>query len=213
MSDQSVWVVKIGGSLMNAPELKHWLDIFVRFSDGRVVIVPGGGMFADAVRIAQQQTGIADAMAHQLALIAMDQYGLLLTGLNAQLAIASSELEIAERAWQHRAIIWLPSHMVLADDQIPKTWEMTSDSLAAWLANKLAAQQLILLKSKKPQTTELHQLHQNHFVDACFTKYVEGQAFSSWILSKEDYPSFEEGLSLEKLSQIATKVETSNEIF
>lgn len=213
MSDQSVWVVKIGGSLMNAPELKRWLDIFVRFSDGRVIIVPGGGIFADAVRIAQQQTGIQDAMAHQLALRAMDQYGLLLTGLNSQLAIASSELEIAERTWQHRAIIWLPSHMVLGDDQIPKNWEMTSDSLAAWLANKLAAQQLILLKSKKPQTAALDQLHHNNFVDECFTKYVESQVFSSWILSKEDYPNFEEGLSLEKLSQVAIKIETSNEIF
>ena len=41
--------------------------------------------------------------------------------------------EIDERTWQHRAIVWLPSHMVFADDNIPQSWDVTSDSLAAWL--------------------------------------------------------------------------------
>ena len=211
--DKSVWVIKVGGSLMNAPALKHWLDIFVQFSNGRVVIVPGGGIFADAVRIAQLQTGISDAMAHQLAIKAMDQYGLLLTDINPNLAIASSELELAERSWQHRAIIWLPSHMALIDNQIPENWDMTSDSLAAWLANKLGAEQLILLKFKKPKKTNLNQLRKEKFIDGYFAKFIQNQVFSTWILSKDDYPCFEEGLSFEKLNQIAIKLETSNEIF
>ena len=202
-----MWVVKIGGSLMSAPELKHWLDIFVQFSDGHVIIVPGGGVFADAVRDAQQQTGISDATAHQLAVKAMDQYGLLLTALNPKLAIASSELEIAERTWQHRAILWLPSPMVLADDEIPQNWDMSSDSLAAWLANKIEAKHLILLKSHRPKNAALNQLLADNLVDNCFADYAKNQSFSSWILVKEDYPYFEDGLFVEKLSQIATKIE------
>ena len=55
----------------------------------------------------------------------------MLAGMNPALVTASSELEIAERGWQHRGIVWLPSKMVLADDSIPKNWEITSDSLSA----------------------------------------------------------------------------------
>ena len=132
-----MWIVKLGGSLIGSPALKGWLDKLVQFGDGKVVIVPGGGLFADAVRNAQSKTGINDETAHQMALVAMDQYAALMAGLNPKLVLASSELEIAECGWQHRAIVWKPSHMVLADESLPKTWDLTSDSLAAWLAAKL----------------------------------------------------------------------------
>ena len=202
-----MWVVKIGGSLMSAPELKYWLDIFVKFSDGQIIIVPGGGVFADAVREAQQLTGVSDAMAHQLAVKAMDQYGLLLTALNPKLAIASSELEIAERTWQHRAILWLPSQMVLADDDIPQNWAMSSDSLAAWLAHKLDAKQLVLLKSTKPQNGTLNKLIADGIVDGCFADFSKNQSFSSWILAKDDYVHFADGLNMDKLNQIGINIE------
>src|SRR5690606_4380152 len=105
-------------------------------------IVPGGGILADAVYESQMMSGISDEVAHKMAVMAMDQYGTLLAGLNTELVTASSELEIAERGWQHRAIVWLPSSMVIADESIPTNWEITSDSLAAWLAQKLNAEHL-----------------------------------------------------------------------
>ena len=91
-----MWIVKLGGSLIGSPALKGWLDKLVQFGDGKVVIVPGGGLFADAVRNAQSKTGINDETAHQMALVAMDQYAALMAGLNPKLVLASSELEIAE---------------------------------------------------------------------------------------------------------------------
>ena len=193
---------------MSAPELKNWLEIFVKYSDGQVIIVPGGGVFADAVLSAQQQSGISDAVAHQLAVKAMDQYGLLLSAINPRLAIASSELEIAERTWQHRAILWLPSQMVLADDEIPQHWQMTSDSIAAWLAHKLEAKHLILLKSKKPSTGQIAQLHADDLIDGCFAEFSQNKDFSSWVLAKEDYAHFEDGLFVDKLSQVGVKIES-----
>ena len=135
-----MWIVKLGGSMLGSPELAHWLDLLVKYSDGKIIIVPGGGLFADAVREAQLVTNANDDVAHELALMAMDQFGILLAGLNSGLVTASSELEIAERGWQHRGIVWLPSKMALADQTIPKNWQVTSDSLSAWLANKLGAE-------------------------------------------------------------------------
>ena len=211
-----MWVVKLGGSLLGSTELPRWLDMLVKISDGKVIIVPGGSVFADAVRNAQQHTGINDAVAHHLALLAMDQFGLLLTGINPNLVTASSELELAERGWQHRAIVWLPSKMVLADDTVAKNWQVTSDSLSAWLANKLGAEQLILVKSnplmnyqiKAP--TALQHLVDDEVIDSQFVNFSTGKSFQAWALNKADYNIFEQGFSLQKLQEKGLQLNNIN---
>jgi aspartokinase-like uncharacterized kinase len=204
---KAMWVVKIGGSLLGSPELARWLDLFVKFSDGKVIIVPGGGLFADAVRKAQAQSNINDAVAHKLAVLAMDQFGLLLAGMNPGLATASSELEIAERTWQHRGIVWLPSKMVLADDTIPQNWQVTSDSLSAWLANKIGAEQLVLVKSRqlpayeKTTSMPLQKLVEDELIDRQFIDFATGQNYKIWALNKINCNLFEHGLNLQKLEE------------
>ena len=204
----SMWVVKIGGSLLGSPELERWLEIFVKFSDGKIIIVPGGGIFADAVRQAQKISKINDAAAHRLAVLAMDQYGHLLHSLNPKLATASSECEIDERTWQHRAIVWLPSQMVLADDSIPQNWDVTSDSLAAWLAEKLQAKHLILLKSDKQNSNKLSlaEIKKDGVVDFAFQDFVRDKLFSTWLINKSDYAHFEEGTCGVALAKVASPV-------
>jgi len=200
-----MWVIKLGGSLLGAPELAHWLDILVKFSNGKVVIVPGGGLFANSVREAQQLSNVSDEVAHQLALLAMDQFGLLLAGLNPELVTASSELELAERGWQHRGIVWLPSKMAMIDSSIPKNWQVTSDSLSAWLANKLGAEQLILVKSnplisyQKEAPTALQHLVDDEVIDSQFVNFSAGKNFQAWALNKSEYTIFEHGFSVQKL--------------
>ena len=202
-----MWVIKLGGSLLGAPELLRWLELLVKFGDGKVVIVPGGGLFANSVREAQQISNASDEVAHQLALLAMDQFGLLLAGMNPGLVTASSELELAERGWQHRGIVWLPSKMALADTSIPQNWQVTSDSLSAWLANKLGAEQLILVKSKslityqKEAPSKLQHLVDDELIDSQFVNFSKGKSFNAWALNKADYTIFEQGFSVQKLQE------------
>ncbi len=204
----SMWVIKVGGSLLGSPELERWLEIFVKFSDGHIIIVPGGGVFADAVRESQKVSKISDACAHRLAVLAMDQFGLLLANMNPGLAIARTALEIDERTWQHRAIIWLPSTMVLADDSIPKSWDVTSDSIAAWLAEKLDAKNLILLKSDKPDKSELclKMMTKDGVVDEAFSDFVSNKAFGRWMLKKTDYEHFLEGVNSLTLTKFGSSI-------
>ncbi len=210
-----MWIVKIGGSLLGSPELSRWLEVLVKFSKGHVIIVPGGGLFADAVREAQNLTNASDAIAHQLALLAMDQFGLLLAGMNDGLVTASSELEIAERGWQHRAMVWLPSQMILADQSIPQNWQVTSDSLSAWLANKLAAEQLILVKSKslisyqKENVCHPQLLADDDLIDSQLMHYIAGKKYQTWLLHKADYSVFDEGLNLMNLQQRGLLIHTN----
>ena len=208
LKGNSMWVVKIGGSLLGTPELARWLDIFVKFSDGHIIIVPGGGLFADAVREAQQLTNTNDAIAHKLAVIAMDQFGLLMAGINPALKTASSELELAERGWQHRGIVWLPSKMVLADDTIPQNWDTTSDSIAAWLAKELDAKHLVLVKSIKPtgENLKLKDVTKDGLVDSEFGDFALDKEFSPWIVKKTDHVHFEDGIDEQKLSKFGSLI-------
>lgn len=204
-----MWVVKLGGSLLGSPELPRWLDTLVKISDGKVLIVPGGSVFADAVRHAQLDSKINDAVAHHLALLAMDQFGLLLAGMHPGLVTANSELEIAERGWQHRGIVWLPSRMVLADENIPKNWQVTSDSLGAWVAGKIGAKQLVLVKSKdltvyeKSTPVAVQTLIADDVVDQAFAEFAVAANANIWMLHKSDHHVFDQGLSLERLQQRA----------
>ncbi len=210
-----MWIIKIGGSLLGSPELSRWLEVLVKFSKGHVIIVPGGGLFADAVREAQNLTNASDAIAHQLALLAMDQFGLLLAGMNDGLVTASSELEIAERGWQHRAMVWLPSQMILVDQSIPQNWQVTSDSLSAWLANKLGAEQLILVKSKslisyqKENVCHPQLLADDDLIDSQLMHYIAGKKYQTWLLHKADYSVFDEGLNLMNLQQRGLLIHTN----
>ncbi len=216
-----MWVVKLGGSLLGSSELPHWLEIMAKISDGQVVIVPGGGLFADAARESQQLSAVSDDVAHHLALLAMDQYGLLLAGMNEKLVTASSELEIAERGWQHRAIVWLPSKMVMADESIPKNWQVTSDSLSAWLAHKVGAKQLVLVKStsltsylkplhSKPASIALQTLVADALIDEAFADFYQDGQFQVWIANKADYGVFEHGLNLHQLDTMCFVVNNDN---
>ena len=202
-----MWIIKIGGSLLGSEELVHWLDIIAKHGDGKVVIVPGGGLFADAVREAQQVSHVSDIVAHELALLAMDQFGLLLAGMNPALATARSELEIAERGWQHRGIIWLPSAMVLADSSIPQNWQVTSDSLSAWLAAKLGATELVLVKSVAfAANAGMQSLISDEVLDAQFAAFSASADMNIWLLHKADHTALAQGFSAASLAQAGLRV-------
>jgi len=192
-----MWVVKLGGSLLGTPELKEWLSLLAKQSDGRIVIVPGGGVFADAVREHQKQGEYDDTAAHQMALLAMEQYGLVLKSVQPALAMAASELEIAERSWQHRAIVWMPSQMVLADDGIPLSWDVTSDSLAAWLAGKIGADRLVLVKHHDvdEQPVPIRRLMSEGILDAAFDQFAAALNCPIHIVGKSGYTAFAAALA------------------
>src|SRR5215471_19096861 len=82
-------VVKLGGSHAFSKHLPAWLDALLLVA-GRVVIVPGGGPFANAVRSAQPTMGFDDSAAHRMALLAMEQFGSALVGLRPSLTLADT---------------------------------------------------------------------------------------------------------------------------
>jgi 5-(aminomethyl)-3-furanmethanol phosphate kinase len=143
MSD--VTVVKLGGSHAGSQRLGGWLDALAGCG-GRVVLIPGGGAFADAVRQAQPKLGFDDATAHHMALLAMEQYGRALASLRRGFRIAASITAIRCALRDGRVPVWAPTAMVLRAKEIPASWDVTSDSLAAWLAGQIGVRRLLLIK-------------------------------------------------------------------
>src|ERR1700749_303423 len=86
-------IVKLGGSHAAGPHLKDWLTA-IATEAGSIVIVPGGGPFADTVRAAQAGIGFDDRAAHTMALMAMAQFGSALVSLNPALQLAASRSAI-----------------------------------------------------------------------------------------------------------------------
>lgn len=210
-----MWVIKIGGSVSLSPNLQSWLDWVAEHGDGKVIIVPGGGLYADAVRAFQLHrshdglSSLSDDAAHALAIYAMDQMAMSFVALQPKLALVRNPLEIAERSWQHRGMVWLPSEMLLKGmfsssvENLPTSWDVTSDSLSAWLAQVLEAQQLLLVKSAdlvKSTDLETHSVNvdaetvsdliRQDVLDPYFSKAIEGCYFNIHVLHHNQLASF-----------------------
>lgn len=184
-----MWVVKLGGSLAIDPVLRDWLDVLATHGRGRVVIVPGGGPFADQVRDAQESWGFPDDVAHRMALHAMEQFALMLLGLAPRLVPAATEEDVRRVLQTAGVAVWLPVAMTIAEDEIPPSWEVTSDSLAAWLAQRLNAERLILVKSVPLPRPDLEpaELSRLGIVDAAFPEFAARTCVTPLVLSKEDH--------------------------
>jgi len=105
-----------------------------------VLVVPGGGPFADAVRAVDEQVGLDDATAHALALRAMDQLGVLLRRL--------LPVELLAELVAPRGLALLQAAPAFAGrPDVPESWTVTSDSLAVLAAAAIGADEAVLLKS------------------------------------------------------------------
>jgi aspartokinase-like uncharacterized kinase len=161
-------VVKLGGSLYNSPEqLRQWLKTLEQASqDDSIVIVPGGGPFADQVRNAQRLHDLNDQSAHHMAILAMAQFGLLLADIEPQCQTFYYPEDTF--APENRLYLWLPDRALLDVAELPHSWDISSDSLALWLSQKLRATALFVIKSTQRLSDNIETLLQDGVVDKGF---------------------------------------------
>lgn len=186
-------LVKIGGSLCHSSALGRWLDLLAGCGAGRVVIVPGGGPFADAVRAVQRERPLSEAAAHDMALLAMAQFARLLTDLEPRLRPAYGEDDVLQ-AWRAlRVPVWFPVPQRLAQcPEIRASWDVTADSLAAWLAGRLGCKQLVLVKSAPPPRGAIgaRALADHAYVDPAFPEYLARAGAKLCILGADERHAF-----------------------
>ncbi|MDD4127174.1 MAG: uridylate kinase [Methanomicrobium sp.] len=169
-------VMKAGGSLMDA--LPGIINI-LKESGRKILIVPGGGIFADCVRAIEADNDSA----HWMAILGMEQYGYYISSLGVP---ATDDIE--EKDFSNNATVLLPYKILKEKDPLPHSWDVTSDSIAAWVAYTLSAD-LVLLKSVDGLTSDSKVMNNVctdlpcDEVDPFLIKYLLVKNINTWILN------------------------------
>jgi aspartokinase-like uncharacterized kinase len=160
-------VVKLGGGVLASAEiLDAVLSVVVVAAQSQsLLIVPGGGPFANAVRDVDRRLGLSDAAAHWMAVLAMDQHGHLIADRLPNARLATEPREIACAIDARQIPVLAPFRWLVDADPLPHSWDVTSDSIAAWVAGRVGARRLVLVK---PAGAE------GDVVDAYFTRALPG---------------------------------------
>ncbi|HEV3025225.1 MAG TPA: hypothetical protein VGX76_22295 [Pirellulales bacterium] len=150
-------IVKLGGSLLELADVVARLRQWLATEPGQAnVIVVGGGRLTDAIREYDKLHDLGELAAHWLCIRAMSLNAELVSALLPEANLSTSLAELQARRPPSGTILFDPWTFLrcdepnLAVDPLPATWLVTSDSIAARLAEILGADQLVLLKSALP---------------------------------------------------------------
>lgn len=183
-----ILVVRLGGSHASSPLLRPWLRA-IEATPGRVVLVPGGGPFADAARIAQTAMGFDDLAAHHMGLLAMTQYGVALAALGARFIQADTLTGLDAVLAEGRIPVWSPWPLLRDDTTIPASWDVTSDSLALWLARAIRARRVLLIKHvTPPRAATAVDLVAQGVLDAAFPDFLDAYGGEVWLAGPDHLP-------------------------
>lgn len=139
-------VLKVGGSLMETGRLAVTLKC-IASARRPLVVVSGGGNFADKIRELQTVMQFDDAAAHRLAMIAMHQMADIFVAIEPRLCVVESLDEIRAALKADGKPVWVPLPVMENDRSVPQDWSTTSDTIAARLAELLGWPDLGLIKS------------------------------------------------------------------
>jgi len=167
-------VLKVGGSALDLPALPGRLSSLLRTlrKDGRrIVLLAGGGSAADIVRRWDRRFHFGEEKSHRLALAAMALNGLFL-GTVVKGTQPARDRRGLRNAWKAgRVPILDPGAFLDAEEAgfphaLPHRWSATSDSVAAWIAARLGARELLLVKSAPPaEGATIRELAASGYVD------------------------------------------------
>jgi 5-(aminomethyl)-3-furanmethanol phosphate kinase len=140
-------VVKVGGGLVreagDAALRALCAEIAAVGRRHRLLVVPGGGEFADAVRRYEDRAGLDPEAAHWMAILAMDQFGWALAG---RIPGAERRTGLDATGSAPGVAVLLPYALLRERDPLPASWAVTADSIAAWVAGEAGAGRLVLVK-------------------------------------------------------------------
>jgi len=155
-------VVKVGGGLSGIAGALESVAAALASAGRRhrLVVVPGGGPFADSVRRFAEGVPVSDDAAHWMAMLGMEQYAHVLAE-RIPAPLVEEPGAIVPALDSAGVAVLAPYRWMRAADVLPHSWDATSDSVAAFVAGALDAERLVLVKPVDPSPG--HRL-----TDACF---------------------------------------------
>lgn len=175
------WVVRFGGSLLTRPGWPEELLDLVAGLAGSVTIVAGGGPVVDGLRLIDASRPMPAGVMHVLAIEAM--------GITGRLVAEATGLAIVPAPYVGigAAVLDAPRWCAASPQasRLPTGWDVTSDSIAAAVAQELAAT-LVLAKRVTPPTSDLVDLAAIAWVDAHLPAIADGPAGILWAVPRDE---------------------------
>lgn len=140
-------VIKVGGSLAAHPKKLRVLcrKLSEVSKKTKLIVVPGGGEFADVVRVLDKRFSLSRSTSHMMAVLAMDQYGLMLSNLIPNSQTINKLEEVNYFLDKEKVPVFLPSNLFLSEDPLENSWDVTSDSIAVYLAHRMQVHKVLLV--------------------------------------------------------------------
>lgn len=176
MSRLSLRIVKVGGSLFHRSDLRERLETWRRRQTSATTIyLAGGGNLADAIRDLDRRHHLGERDVHWLSIEAMSITAKFLRSL-LHVGLLRTYDEIDDALSDPRPTDWVLEPLAFYDDEepnlpgtkLPSAASVTSDSVAARLAEVAHADELVLLKSRLPETASIAAESAAGYVDEFF---------------------------------------------
>ncbi|MDD1696082.1 MAG: uridylate kinase [Methanoregula sp.] len=166
-------IVKVGGSLFH--QIPYIVPVLKK-SERPLFLIPGGGPFADFVR----RVPVDNDTAHWMAVAAMEQYGLFI----ASFGIPTKDMIISP----FTTTVFLPYQYLRLTDPLPHTWDITSDTIAAWVAHTLNFDLLLLKSVDGIYINGIFQARvtrpvESDVIDPCFLPFVIQKSVKTTIIN------------------------------
>lgn len=140
------FVIKVGGSLSGSRLIlrKLFEELAAVSKNHKLLVIPGGGPFADMVRRIYRKFKISDNVAHWMAILAMDQMGFFFSDFHPNIRVVD-KIEEASKISRGLIPVLTPSRIMFDSDPLPHTWDVTSDSIAAYIAHITGTKKIFIL--------------------------------------------------------------------
>ncbi|QEG35549.1 amino acid kinase family protein [Bythopirellula goksoeyrii] len=175
MSDLSIRVVKVGGSLFELPELGKRITTWLKIqSPAYNLLVAGGGKLVDEIRMQQ----LDERTAHWQCIEILEKTAISLASKLPGVSIVDLPPGFKE-SQPNCATVFSPSRWLrevepnLPGTRLRESWEVTSDSIAARLTICFHRAELVLLKSADAPCLDFTKLAECRYVDRMFPEFAQ----------------------------------------
>lgn len=183
-------VVKVGGGLARVAGDAALVRLCRTLAEAAAVhpllVVPGGGDFANAVRDHDRRFHLDAATADRMAVLGMDQFGWLLADLIPGAAVSTDVRAARAQAREGRVALLLPAGALARETPLERTWGVTSDSIAAWVAGVAGAGRLVLVKGvdvpRAKVTLDALSVELPALVDDYFSRALRSASVEAWLV-------------------------------
>jgi len=142
-------IVKIGGKILeNKENLESTIAQFKHICENnivqKIIIIPGGGTYANFVRKIDEKISIGDELSHWMAIFAMNCNGIELSQKYNDIKFFDNLGELKKS--NERIAVFLPYDFINQRDELPHIWDVTSDSITVYIAHHLGLKDCFLIK-------------------------------------------------------------------